>query len=156
VKHPDDLGMVEALAGIEIKQGRYDEAEAHLKSILDKKPRDPISLNNLAWIYQKRGDKRARDLAQEAYVLAPSGQTADTLGWILVNQGAAATALPLLRQASSQLAGNLDIKYHLAAALNDTGKRDEARKLLTAMLEEKATFDERQNAQKLLDELSKS
>ena len=155
-KNPNDLGVVEALAGLEIKAARYDEAEAHLKSILAKKPRDPISLNNLAWIYQQRGDKRARDLAQEAYVLYPSGQTADTLGWILVKQGAAATALPLLRQATSQLPGNLDVRYHLAAALNDTGKRDEARKLLTGMTEANAKFDEKPNAQKLLDELSKS
>jgi putative PEP-CTERM system TPR-repeat lipoprotein len=155
-KHPDDLGVAEALAGLEIKQGRYDEAETHLKSILDKKPRDPISLNNLAWIYQQRGDKRARDIAQEAYVLYPSGQTADTLGWVLVKQGDAATALPLLRQASSQLPGNLDIRYHLAAALNDTGQRDEARKLLTGIIEANAKFDEKPNAQKLLDELSKS
>ncbi len=155
-KNPSDLGAAEALAGLEIKSGHYDQAEALLKGILDKKPRDPISLNNLAWIYQQRGDKRARDLAQEAYILYPSGQTADTLGWILVKQGAAATALPLLRQASSQLAGNLDIRYHLAAALNETGKHEEARKLLTAMMEGKANFDEKPNAQKLLDELSKS
>ena len=155
-QNPKDADAAQALSGIEISQGRDAEAETHLMEILAQKPRDPIALNNLAWLYQKRGDGRARDLAHEAYVLLPGGQTADTLGWILVKQGQAATGLPLLRQATAQLATNLDVKYHLAAALNDTGNHDEARKLLTAMLDSRANFEEKPNAQKLLDELSKS
>ncbi len=154
--NPGDLAVTQALAGLEIAQGHLDRAEAHLKRLLDKKPHDPVALNNLAWIYQQRGDPRARDLAQQAYVLLPGGQTADTLGWILVSQGAAATGLPLLRQASAQLSDNLDIKYHLAAALKDTGQREEARKLLTGIMQANANFDEKPNAQKLLDELTKS
>ncbi len=154
-KNPNDVAVAQTLAGLEITQGKLERAEAHLTSLLQKRPRDPIALNNLAWIYQKRGDPRARDLAQQAYLLLPDGQTADTLGWILVKQGAAQTALPLLRQASEQLSRNLDIRYHLAAALKDTGQRDEARKLLTSMLEADARFDEKPEAQKLLDELSK-
>jgi putative PEP-CTERM system TPR-repeat lipoprotein len=155
-KNPKDLAATETLAGIELGQGRDDAAEALLKTVLAAKPRDGVALNNLAWIYQKRGDGQARDLAQQAYLLMPGGQTADTLGWILVKQGDAATGLPLLRQAASQLGNNLDVQYHLAAALNDTGRRDEARKLLTAMLETKANFEEKSAAEKLLDTLSKS
>ncbi len=154
-KNPKDVAVIQALASIELTQGHDDQAETLLKAVLAERPRDPIALNNLAWIYQKRGDKRARDLAQQAYVLFPGGQTADTLGWILVKQGSPETALPLLRQASAQLGGNLDIKYHLATALNDTGRHDEARKLLSALMESKASFDEKPNAQKLLDSLSK-
>ncbi len=155
-KNPKDVAAMETLAGIELGQQRDDAAEPLLKAVLAQKPRDGVSLNNLAWIYQKRGDKRARDLAQQAYLLMPSGQTADTLGWILVKQGDAATGLALLRQAASQLGNNLDVQYHLAAALSETGKHEEAKKLLTAVLETKANFEEKPAAEKLLDSLSKS
>ena len=45
-------------------------------------------MNNLAWVYQQQGnDAKAQALARQAYVLSPSPQTADTLGWILTTSG---------------------------------------------------------------------
>jgi putative PEP-CTERM system TPR-repeat lipoprotein len=83
-KNPSDLGVMQMLAGLEIGAARYDDAEVHLQELLTKNPRDGATLNNLAWVYQKRGDRRARGMAERAYLLLPSAQTADTLGWILV------------------------------------------------------------------------
>ena len=50
---------------------------------------------------------------------------------------------------------NPDIAYHFAAALKQAGQKEEARALLTKMMASNAPFDEKANAQKLLDELSK-
>ena len=134
---------------------RYDEAATSLQRLLDKKPHNPVALNNLAWVYQQQGDKRAAGLAQQAYILSPGGQTADTLGWILVSSGNVAQGMPLLRQAAAQAGSDPRIMYHFAVALKDTGKRDEAIKVLNGVVANKAEFTEKAEAQKLLDELNK-
>ena len=116
-QHPADLVAAEQLADIYIATRRYDEAATSLQRLLDKKPHNPVALNNLAWVYQQQGDKRAEGLAQQAYILSPGGQTADTLGWILVSSGNVAQGLPLLRQAAAQAGSDPRIMYHFAVAL---------------------------------------
>jgi putative PEP-CTERM system TPR-repeat lipoprotein len=154
-KHPDDLVGLEQFAELEIVLKNYDDAVKPLQQILSKKPHNPIALNNLAWIYSIQGDKRAAALAQQAYVLSPGGQTADTLGWILVSNGQVERGEPLLREAAAQAGTDPRVLYHFAVALKDTGQKDEAIKLLNAVVANKAQFDEKADAQKLLDELNK-
>jgi putative PEP-CTERM system TPR-repeat lipoprotein len=154
-QHPDDMVTLEQLADLQIMAKKYDDAVKNLLLVLAKKPHDPIALNNLAWVYSLQGDKRAEALAQQAYILSPGGQTADTLGWILVSGGDAQRGTPLLRQAAAQAGGDPRILYHYAVGLKDTGQKDEAVKLLTAVVANKGQFDEKADAQKLLDELNK-
>jgi len=154
-QHPDDLVATETLADLQISAQHYDDAIKYLELVLSKKPHDPVALNNLAWVYQQKGDKRAEGLAQRAYTLSPGGQTADTLGWILVSSGSAQRGIPLLRQAIAQAGGDPRILYHYGVALKDIGQRDEAIKVLNAVVANKAQFGEKVEAQKLLDELSK-
>ena len=154
-KHPGDTPVAQQLGDIYIQTRRYDEAAATLQHILEKSPHDAVALNNLAWVYQQQGDKRAQGLAQQAYILSPGGQTADTLGWILVAGGNVAQGMPLLRQAADQAGNDPRILYHYAVALKDTGKRSEAIKLLSAVVANQAEFGEKAEAQKLLDELNK-
>jgi putative PEP-CTERM system TPR-repeat lipoprotein len=154
-KHPNDLTALEQDAELDIAAERLDDAAKQLRSILNEKPHDPIALNNLAWIYQQQHDGRAMDLARQAYVLAPSAQTADTLGWILTSAGKADTGVLLLRQASAQAAADPRVQYHYAVALKDTGDKADAIKLLTAVVAVKADFSEKPQAQQLLDQLNK-
>lgn len=156
-KHPDDMGATEQVAEIEIAANKYDDAAKYLELLLKQKPHDPVGLNNLAWVYQQQGkDEKAQALARQAYVLSPSAQTADTLGWILTTSGNAQNGVALLRQASGN-AGTTDprILYHYAVALKDTGNRDEARKKLEMVVANKADFKEKTEAQKLLEDMSK-
>ncbi len=155
-RHPADLVATEQLSELYIAAQRYEAAVSTLQRLLEKKPHLGVALNNLAWIYQMQGDKRARGLAQQAYVLAPGGQTADTLGWILVTSGSVAQAMPLLRQAMAQAGNDPSVQYHYAVALNDTGHREEAIKVLSVVVANKDEFDGKAEAQKLLDALSKS
>ncbi len=153
-QHPDDLGVAAVLATLQINQGKYADAKTTLKAVLAKQPNAVAILNNLAWVDQKLGTGDAKALAQQAYSLAPSPQTADTLGWILVTGGDPSAGEILLRQATS---GSDDprIQYHFAVALKDTGQKDEAVKLLHKVVAAQGQFDEKAAAQKLLTEMTK-
>ena len=61
-----------------------------------------MALNNLAWLYQQKGDlAKARGVAEQAAAAAPRvAEIDDTLGWILLAQGEAGKALTHLSAAS--------------------------------------------------------
>ena len=88
------------LASLDIAAKPYPAAERALETVLAKRPNDAVALNNLAWVLQLRGVERARSMAQRAYTLAPSPESADTLGWVMTARGDAQGAVALLRQAS--------------------------------------------------------
>ena len=152
-KNPDDLTALEPLAALELQLNRSDLAEKHFQTVVEKKPNDAQALNNLAWLYQLRKDPRARDLAQRAYALVPAPEMADTLGWILTNDGQVTTGLPLLRLASQRLGSNLAVQYHYGVALRDAGQRDEAVRVLTVAVSG-ADFSDKAAAQQALRELN--
>ena len=154
-KNKDDLSAVEQLAEIQIGLNRLPDAAKNLEIILKTKPHDAVALNNLAWVYQQVGDARATDMARQAYILSPGAQTADTLGWILTTGGKADTGVTLLRQAATEASNDPRVLYHFGVALKDTGKKDEAVKALTTVVETKGEFKEKGLAQALLDELKK-
>ncbi|MDR3538039.1 MAG: PEP-CTERM system TPR-repeat protein PrsT [Acetobacteraceae bacterium] len=154
-KHSDDMTATEQLSEIDISLNRYDDAAAALEKVLQQKPHDAVALNNLAWVYQQKNDPRAQGLARQAYVLAPGPQTADTLGWIMTTGGNAQTGVALLRQANAEASTDPRVQYHYAVALKQTGQKDEAVKMLNAVVAVKGDFQEKADAQKLLDELAK-
>ncbi len=154
-KHPDDVAALQALTELAINTRRFDDAATDLKLLLAKKPHDPVALNNLAWVYQQQGNPAAKSLALQAYILLPGTQTADTLGWILTQNGDAAAGLPLLRQATESAPTDYRIKYHFAVALNKTGEVDAAVRLLNQVIGAQGNFKEKTDAQALLEELKK-
>ena len=118
-------------------------------------PDHPAALNNLAWTYQLRGDKRAREMAQRAYLKAPGPDSADTLGWILLGEGEAAAALPLLQQAGSARPSDPAVQYHWAAALRAGGRAAEAAPDPAGLVAEPPAVPRtRKEAERLLRELS--
>ena len=152
--HPDDMAPLQVLITMDIGAKKYSDAELTLKHVLDVQPNNVPALNNLAWIYQQKGDVQAQALAHKAYLLSPTPQVADTLGWILTIQGKPDVALMLLRQASTQLITDGTVQFHYASALNAVGKKDEAVSVLRPIVLGNATFDEKPAAKRLFDELS--
>lgn len=152
-QHPDDTDATQMLATFDISAGRNEAAERHLQTVLGKRPNDVIALNNLAWVYQAKGDPRARGLAQRAHLLSPSGETSDTLGWIMTKEGAAADALPLLKEAAQRRPNDRTVKFHLASALSATGQTAAAAQALDAILDDAADFDDRGAARSLRDRI---
>ena len=155
-KHADDVVAAEQLAEIDLATSKFDDAAKYLELLLKQKPHDAVALNNLAWVYQQQGnDAKAQVMARQAYILSPGPQTADTLGWILTTGGNAQSGVALLRQASVESTSDPRILYHYAVALKDTGNKDEAKKQLETVVENKAEFKEKAEAQKLLDAMAK-
>jgi putative PEP-CTERM system TPR-repeat lipoprotein len=151
-KAPDPT-VAQTLAMLDIDARRLDDAQTHLENVLAMRPGDAVALNNLAWVYQQKGNPKARGLAEKAYLLAPSPQTADTLGWILAQQGDTRTGLLLLRRAAQILKNDATVQYHLAVSLQANGLRDEAATVLTAALARPGEFDDRAAATKLQQQL---
>ena len=152
-KHPDDAMVRLELAEFYATEGRSDEAAADYERALQQAPNNPVALNNLAWIYLRKSDPGAQDAAERAYNLAPSPQTADTLGWSLVRAGDAPAALPFLREAGSAAPDDPTIHYHLAAALKAMGETVEARRVLERILTPNAAFEGAEDARRLFAEL---
>jgi cellulose synthase operon protein C len=75
------------------------------------------SLNNLAWLYFKKNDQRAKDLAERAYRIAPENPNIlDTYGWILVESQQPKEGHELLARAAATAPDNQQIQEHLAIA----------------------------------------
>jgi cellulose synthase operon protein C len=155
---PSDLAVRSTLASIYLDQKKYDEAIDEYKRISVDHPADAATLNNLAWLYQQKGDLgKARELAERATAASPRvPQIDDTLGWILLAQGDAQKALTYLSAASLSAPGNPDIQYHLAVALHRVGRRADARATLENLLGSGASFSDKAEAEKLLQELKRS
>ena len=151
--HPTDATAAELLASLDLIARRFFEAEKQLAVILAQRPSDSTALNNLAWVYLQRSDPRARGIAQKSYLLKPTPEAADTLGWILVTTGEPATGLTLLRQAASQLRNDPTVTYHLSVALKETGRKEDAIATLRPLVQSLAEFDDRPAASALLGEL---
>jgi predicted Zn-dependent protease len=151
-KQPDPI-VSDSLAGLDIEAHKLDEAEQNLLAVLAERPNDPVALNNLAWLYQRQGNPKALALARKSYLLSPSPQTADTLGWIETGQGNAKLGLLLLQRAAGPLRNDPAVLFHLATALKQNGKPDEAARLLEAVLSKGGAFEERAEAVKLQAEL---
>lgn len=153
--NPNTPDAEEALAQSDIRAGRLAEARDRLEHLLGQRPLDPLALNNLAWVYQALKDPRARATAQRAFLQAPGADTADTLGWIMVQDGAAKAAVPILQDALDRKPADPAIRYHLAVALRDDGRGGDAASLLKPIVDSPDTFGEKPEATKLLADLTR-
>jgi cellulose synthase operon protein C len=135
--------------------GQHDRAIEQYELMLASDSAKVIALNNLAWSYQQIGDERAEATAEQAYRAAPdAAAVADTYGWILVQRGKVAQGLAVLEGAIKRGEANPDIEYHYAAALAQSGARNQARDRLTRLLERHEAFAEQPKARGLLQQLS--
>ena len=134
VQHADDVDASHALALLYLRLQRLPEARDLHERLVAALPDDAALLANLARLYQLDGDQRARPTAARALQLAPESPLAqDTLGWIIVTEGNAEGGLELLRNALSR-DGNPLTRYHLAQALHELGRSNEARTELRKIL----------------------
>lgn len=156
-QHPDDAAVRSVIAATAHQGGSEDDAVAQYERVLETAPRNVIALNNLAWLYDRRGDGRALDLAKRAYDVRPDrAEVQDTYGWLLVKSGRVEQGLALIEKAVEAAPQNADILYHRAAALHLAGETERARGLLEKLLAENEQFSERDAARALLEKLRKS
>jgi len=154
--HPDDLQVRIGLASAAMELGQYDVATAEYERIIAVATTNAVALNNLAWLYSRRGDGRALATARRAYAAAATPEIADTYGWLLLQAGDAKAALPLLEKAARGAPGKPEIRYHYAAALARGGSsqgREAARLWLIDLLADPTGADWRGAAEQLLAQL---
>jgi putative PEP-CTERM system TPR-repeat lipoprotein len=148
-KHPKDVGARLELAQ-QAMQSRPDVAEREFRAVLKIQPQNMVALNNLSWLLQKTDTKAALAFAEQAARLAPNSPAVlDTLGWVKWRAKDAQGALPLLQRAHAAAPDNAEIAYHLAAVLNGTGRRAEAKKTLAPVIASNQDFSERREAMAL-------
>lgn len=154
--HPGDPLLMNATAEGYLRLGRFKEAGSIYEQLLKLRPDDGLVLNNLALIARKLGNPEALSLAERAYKLRPNDPLViDTLGWILVGQTQFDRALTLLRDARLRDPVNPEIRYHLAVALDKTGRRKEARDELAEALKAKVAFEGADDARRLWSEINR-
>ena len=134
-EHPDDLGIRILYATLLQTQGKYDEAQKVYEKAIEQAPDQPVILNNLAWLYDRKGDARAAAIAKRAYELAPTRpEIEDTYGWILAKNGKYEQGLRILQDALTKLPGNPEISYHVIYALNKLGRKKEANRIAAQLM----------------------
>jgi tetratricopeptide (TPR) repeat protein len=115
-KSPASLWI--SLADLQDLRGRYDDAEACCRTALARGGRNPVALNNLAWLLaQKQGKaKEALELIEEAIKIAgPRGELLDTRASVYIALNRAGPALQDLEAALAD--GQVPTRYfHLAQA----------------------------------------
>lgn len=124
-----------------IKHGRYKFA--------------PQVMNNLATIYLDEEEyETAMDLSLTAHNKQPNDPAIlDTYGWSLVKLGKFDEGLSYLRQSFAMNTADPAIRFHIGFALSKLNRTAEAKRELTNLLENFEKFENRDEAQALLDSL---
>jgi putative PEP-CTERM system TPR-repeat lipoprotein len=153
-EHPRDASVNFVLGMVSLQKGDRDAAIARFQTVVEAEPKHADALNNLAWLYGEKKDPRAFEFARRAHEAAPENPAiADTLGWLEVQQGDAANGLALLEESHKALPDNPAIRYHWAAALAKNGSKQKAVDALRDLLAGDTRFEERGDAERLLDTL---
>src|SRR6185436_3499212 len=128
VKNPNDPEVRRQRGTLLLSLGDRAGARRELEAALKLRAEDPVTLNNLGGLRQEEDPNRSLSLVTQAANVAPrSPEIVDTLGWLKFQRRDHAGALPLLQRAHNLDSNNSEIAYHLALALDATGKRAEAK-----------------------------
>lgn len=153
-KRPKDVAASMVLAQAYVSAGQPAAAIKQYERTIQGERPNAMALNNLAWLYHEAGDARALETAKRAYTAAAGAAAiADTYGWILVQSGRVEDGLPILEKAVADSKSQPDIRYHYAAALAKSGKRDLALRELQVLSRVEQTYPSAQEARKLLNDL---
>ena len=154
--NPDDVVVRVLAADQHLSLGNFDQAVRHYEVLLRVQPDNPAMLNNLAWLYNRKGDGRAQATAERALELAPeSPHVMDTLGWILHQRGNTTRALELISRAAELAPDVAEIRYHHAVLLAETGEKDRAAREALAVLADETAVQYHAQAQALLERLGR-
>jgi Tfp pilus assembly protein PilF len=151
VKNPNDFDVHLQYASLLFQTGDRTGARKEFEVLLKQRHEHPAVLNNLGWIIQEENMPRAISLLSLAAKVSPhSPNTIDTLGWMKFQSHDREGALFLLKRAYNLGSDNGEIGHHLALALDATGKRAEAKRLLESLIAKNLTFSDLGGTKQLL------
>jgi len=133
----DDASLLLSLANVRIKRNQVKEACDLLRQVVKKEPANVIALNNLAALLGEQSGSEPEALQyidRAIQIVGEQPGLLDTKGTILIAQGKAKEAVPLLE--ASVLAPGADPRYHfhLAVAYHRIGEAGRAREQLLLAL----------------------
>ena len=140
------------LAGLYEETNDYDRAIERYRRVLAVAPKEPVSLNNLAYALavHKGAPAEALPIGQQAYEASGrAASSADTLGWIHYLLGNHEEAAKLLAESASRAPDNAEIHLHVASNLAALGQDDAARAALAKSLQLDMTLAARDDVKKL-------
>jgi putative PEP-CTERM system TPR-repeat lipoprotein len=150
-EQPSDAEARGYFANTLLMRNEYKLAASQFELALQSNQQDPLILNNLAECYQAIGDPRALATAEKAVRLAPDNPSVqDTIGWILLKQGQLPRALEFLAAAASHAPDIGSVRYHYAVALARSGRKEDAKKELEAVLKLGQKFPEMDDVKAML------
>ncbi len=134
---PDAAAWLNLAAGAACALGRLDEAESHLRGLLDHMPDSAEVLSNLGSLLRDRGRfDEAEDVLRRALAIRPDFAAAyNNLGIVLHARGRAGEAGTAFERAIELDPANADaVRANLASVRIATGRLDEAQALLVNLL----------------------
>jgi putative PEP-CTERM system TPR-repeat lipoprotein len=156
-EHPDDATARLQLADTLAATRQYQPALDQYEQVLKKDPKNVLALANAAVLYRMNNDPRALDYLERSYKLVPDNATvADSFGWVLVERGKISEGVEVLQKAATKAPDNGNIRYHLAAALAQSGDEAAARAEVQRALSGNRAFPYRDDAEALLRKLEYS
>jgi len=118
----DSARMLINLGGLELTEGKLEDAAVHLHAALQKKPNQPLAIINLAAVALKQNDfKQARELATRATQMPVVDADAHQLLAILENKESGKIDLMRMRMASRTGPSNWSIEKRYIQLLDETG-----------------------------------
>ena len=153
-QHPGDTVARNALGNFYARSGNFAAAKPLYEAIARATPGNTEVLNSLAnTLIQLKdpGSVRVAELALQNNPL--SSAILDTLGWALLQNGQKERALSVLKDARKQGGNNPEIRYHFAAALAQSGLKNDARDELLAAFKISNQFTGSEEATTLLQSL---
>jgi Flp pilus assembly protein TadD len=149
-KFPDDPTVIGFAAQRIRAQGNPAKASELLQKIVNKSPRNPLALNDLAWAQFEAKQPEALQNAIKAAELAPnSPEILDTLGMAQAQAGKQAEAMTTLRAAVNLAPQAPTQRLHLAELYFASGDRKEAANLLQPLDRNKLTAKDQETVAKL-------
>ncbi|WP_158228867.1 XrtA/PEP-CTERM system TPR-repeat protein PrsT [Chitinimonas sp. BJB300] len=153
-RKPDDLVVLKTLGEAQFRAGQLQASKQSYAKAIEAEPDDAVALNNYANLLLKLKDASAQGMAERALKLVPDNPAyADTLGWILVQQGQLEAGLRYLREARLRSPEDGEIRYHLAYALSKSGRKTEAKEEMQAALAARGGLERTAEVNRLLAEL---
>ncbi len=128
-KNPTDATFRFQLGALLEQQGRYEEAEAEFRRVIEAVPNHDLALNYLGYMLADRNDRlgESRDLIQRALDQDPyNGSYLDSLGWVQFRMGDVAEAEPNLLRAQRCMPRNSVVLDHLGDLYRAKGEPGQA------------------------------
>lgn len=130
-RNPSDLLALRALAELQLQAGKSEAAKQSFAQVVAADPGDAQAMAAYARALHLLKDPAALATAEKAYKLAPQQtQLADMYGWMLVQQGQLEPGIRVLREARLRDPAFGPLRWHLAAALTQAGRKTEAKEEL--------------------------